>query len=975
MWTSTAVIKLVHHTNCFAHVNNKFITNFFGNNYQNNYIKLIWEDNSTILWCVNTNVSDGCIGLNSLFAQRLGILEGTAVSLTVCSAPPILNQVTISTDSEEDYDILESNILKLQSCLLDQVKILVQNQKMVIWVSPSLSINIKSRDTSILKECTEVVVLPCSVDVSGSGSNFKLPKNIQCPIEKNNVSNFMQNQKETLLKYSKKRWSHLMRAMYIAEADILKKTEIVHNCLYIPANILDANLEKSLFHLQIMNQIDESNKDNNDGTITSFYVKLKPFVLDVLPCKINIFNKYMPVIVPNNLRRKLCIQSGDIFFLDEHDKECQTPEIIQISPVIGNTDFTTDDLLNMFKTYVLSKSTEEEPLLINIMDVIDVNSERKIFCQVDFHPKSIKCALINCKTLRNCKIIANQDKVQPLETVINQESPDLDMICREVGGFNRITEHSIDILKSSIIMNACNIKSDGKNKNNILILGVVGSGKSTLASIIVKDSGLWSLKLNCRSMKGRKDTIETFQKAVRSCEMHAPSVLICDDIESIFPCEKEGSSTQDLLFYEIQANTIKSIIHESVGVFTIMTSIGLEDIHSVFKVSKGDLLFSKTFAIPELTQDERSSLLKSIIMNSLYKYDHLKSDDYYRMSLDTAGLTVRDLVDYAIKNIFKAVKYAVCHDEVLNFSPQNIKAEVDDDKSDIWEAVGGLSSTKKKLTEIIYWPLKYPGLFPKQPGAILLFGPPGTGKSLIGCAISKLTEVSFINVKGPELLSKYIGQSEQSVRNLFKRAEKKKPCVIFFDEFDSLAPRRGHDSTGVTDRVVNQLLTQLDGVEGSIKGVTVVAATSRPDLLDGALLRPGRFDTYVHCSLPDQSERLEIFKIFSATLPLANDVDLEELSNITDNYTGADIKAILSTAQLTCIEEELARNADEDNKTSMNLMITQEQLLNALKETRPSLSVQQLAFYERTYDRFVKKPSIENVLKINSSLKQRATLA
>jgi peroxin-1 len=171
-----------------------------------------------------------------------------------------------------------------------------------------------------------------------------------------------------------------------------------------------------------------------------------------------------------------------------------------------------------------------------------------------------------------------------------------------------------------------------------------------------------------------------------------------------------------------------------------------------------------------------------------------------------------------------------------------------------WSLIGGLNETKKSLNESIIWPIKYEKLYKelgmRQSAGVLLYGPSGCGKTILASALANESKLNFISVKGPELLSKYIGSSEQNVRELFRKAEKAKPCVIFFDEFESIAPKRGHDSTGVTDRVVNQLLTQLDGVE-QLDGVYLLAATSRPDLIDQALLRPGRIDNFIYIGYPN----------------------------------------------------------------------------------------------------------------------------
>lgn len=224
--------------------------------------------------------------------------------------------------------------------------------------------------------------------------------------------------------------------------------------------------------------------------------------------------------------------------------------------------------------------------------------------------------------------------------------------------------------------------------------------------------------------------------------------------------------------------------------------------------------------------------------------------------------------------------------------------------------VGGLEKTKQALRETLLWPSKYPKLFSqctiKQRCGVLLYGAPGTGKTLLAGAVAKEFALNFVSVKGPELLSKYIGASEKAVRDIFTRAQSARPCILFFDEFDSLAPRRGHDNTGVTDRVVNQLLTQLDGVE-TLQGVYVLAASSRPDLIDPALLRPGRIDIKLFCSMPDENERYEILRSLSKEVQTSVDVNLRELARPchTEHFTGADLKALLYNAQLQAVHAAL----------------------------------------------------------------------
>ena len=215
-----------------------------------------------------------------------------------------------------------------------------------------------------------------------------------------------------------------------------------------------------------------------------------------------------------------------------------------------------------------------------------------------------------------------------------------------------------------------------------------------------------------------------------------------------------------------------------------------------------------------------------------------------------------------------------------------------------------MKKAKETLKEMLIWPAIYSELFSKcpldPPSGILLFGMPGTAKTTLAISVAYESKINFISIKGPELLSKYVGNSEANIRNVFVEADSRKPCLIFFDELDSLAPKRGHDNTGVTDRVVNQLLTQLDGIE-TRKGIYVLAATSRPDLIDPALLRPGRFDKCVHCPMPSESERYEILNILINDLNVEEKIDFRFLARETENFSGADVKALLFNAQVLSI--------------------------------------------------------------------------
>lgn len=291
-------------------------------------------------------------------------------------------------------------------------------------------------------------------------------------------------------------------------------------------------------------------------------------------------------------------------------------------------------------------------------------------------------------------------------------------------------------------------------------------------------------------------------------------------------------------------------------------------------------------------------------------------------------------------------------------------------KSDVkWDDVGGLHVVRRTLKETLELPLQFAPLYERSPqrlaSGILLYGPPGCGKTLLAGAVAKECGLNFISVKGPEVLNKYIGASEQAVRDLFARGAAAAPCVVFFDEFDAIAPRRGNDSSGVTDRVVNQLLTFLDGVE-TRSGVYVMAATSRPDLVDPALLRPGRLDKQLLCGFPDADEREDILRAVAAKMPLSEGAQ-EVLPKVAraqeaELFTGADLQAILYSAQLDAIHSDLDAHAADDAKDTkdedkdpaekVELQVQPHHVMKALREARPSVSREERDRFMRIYNAF-----------------------
>jgi len=265
-----------------------------------------------------------------------------------------------------------------------------------------------------------------------------------------------------------------------------------------------------------------------------------------------------------------------------------------------------------------------------------------------------------------------------------------------------------------------------------------------------------------------------------------------------------------------------------------------------------------------------------------------------------------------------------------------------------WNEIGGLEEVKSQLVEAVEWPIKKPEIFKKMgiapPKGVLLYGPPGCGKTLLARAVATESEANFISIKGPEVFSKWVGESEKAIREVFRKARTAAPAVVFFDEFDALVPRRGmgHADSGVSERVISQLLTEMDGLV-TLEDVLVIAATNRPDILDPAVLRPGRFDRLIFVPSPDEKTRFRILEIYAKGMPLAKDIDLSRMASLTKGYSGADLEAMCREAAMI----SLRRNLEAEHVTS-------EDFKKAMDKIGPSITPDMEAWYQNVVSQFRK---------------------
>jgi transitional endoplasmic reticulum ATPase len=467
----------------------------------------------------------------------------------------------------------------------------------------------------------------------------------------------------------------------------------------------------------------------------------------------------------------------------------------------------------------------------------------------------------------------------------------------------------------------------------VLLHGPPGTGKTLLAKAVANETNanFYSISGPEIMSKFYGESEERLRDVFKEAEENAPSIIFIDEIDSIAPKREEVSGDVEkrvvsqllTLMDGIQSrgklvvigatnrpNAIDPALRRP-GRFDREIDIGIPD-----EQGRLDILLIHSRGMP-MTED--------VNLESIAKVTHgFVGADLEALSKEAAMRSLRRIlpeinleqpkIPAEILNKIKITKQDF--DEALRDVQPSAMREVLVQRPNVgWEDIGGLQQVKEELTEAIEWPLKHANLFAEAdvqpPKGILLYGPPGTGKTMIAKAVAATSEANFISIKGPELISKWVGESEKGVREVFRKARQAAPCVIFFDELDAVAPRRGGGSEGdahVTERVISQMLTELDGLE-DLKGVVVIGATNRPDIIDEALLRPGRFDRLLEVPPPDKDARKHIFQIHTKKKPLESDVNLDNLVEMTEGMTGADIAALVNAAAMSAIKEHVRQKS------------------------------------------------------------------
>ncbi len=495
----------------------------------------------------------------------------------------------------------------------------------------------------------------------------------------------------------------------------------------------------------------------------------------------------------------------------------------------------------------------------------------------------------------------------------------------------------------------------------VLLYGPPGTGKTLIARAVANESGANFFTINGPEIMSKfyGQSEENLRKTFEEAEKNAPSIIFIDEIDAI-------ASKREETHGEVERRVVSQMLTLMDGLKgrgKVIVIGATNRVDSIDPALRRPGRFDREIVIDVPDRDGRREILE-IHTRGMPKakdvnIDYLADITYGFVGADLAALA-REAAMNALRRYLPEIdpdkpiptevlqKMEVVMDDFKDaqhsIEPSALREVMIEMPKVKWEDVGGLEDVKKRLKEAVEWPLTNPELFKKMgikpPRGILLYGPPGTGKTLLAKAIANESKANFLSVKGPEVFSKWVGESEKALRNLFKKAKQASPSIIFLDEIDALAPKRGiYEGTRVTDTVVNQLLTSMDGMEG-MNDVVIIGATNRPDIIDPSFLRPGRFDEIILVGQPDIKAREEIYKIHTKDMPIAKDVDISELAEMSEGFAGADIEAVCREAAMTALRE---------NKKSKE--VKRKHFMKALGHVHPSIDEEMIDYYREIADK------------------------
>jgi len=510
----------------------------------------------------------------------------------------------------------------------------------------------------------------------------------------------------------------------------------------------------------------------------------------------------------------------------------------------------------------------------------------------------------------------------------------------------------------------------------VLLHGPPGTGKTLMAKAVANEIDAHFQTISGPEIMSKYygESEEQLREVFEDAEENAPAIIFIDELDSIASSRGEASG-------DVERRVVAQLLSlmdglEERGQVTVIAATNRVD--AIDPALRRGGRFDREIEIGVPDKDGRMEIMQ-VHTRGMPMNDGIDLEEYAENTHGFVGADLESLAREAAMNALRRIRPELDleQDEIdaevlerLQVTESDFKdalkgiqpsamREVFVEVPDVtWDDVGGLGDTKERLRETIQWPLDYPEVFEEMDlqaaKGVLMYGPPGTGKTLLAKAVANEANSNFISIKGPELLNKYVGESEKGVREVFEKARSNAPTVVFFDEIDSIATERGQRTgdSGVGERVVSQLLTELDGLE-ALEDVVVIATTNRPDLIDNALLRPGRLDRHVHVPVPDRDARERIFEVHTRNKPLADGIDLGWLADRTEGYVGADIEAVTREASMAATREFVHSVDPEEIDDSVgNVRITKAHFEHALEEVQPSVTEDVKERYEEIEQRF-----------------------
>ncbi|MFX1310661.1 MAG: CDC48 family AAA ATPase [Promethearchaeota archaeon] len=600
-----------------------------------------------------------------------------------------------------------------------------------------------------------------------------------------------------------------------------------------------------------------------------------------------------------------------------------------------------------FETFVKRK-LNNYPVTIDDYIFISIGISREItFKVISLKPNGVS-------------IIKPDTNLHISEHVTEDEEKSGDYVTyEEVGGLDREIQRVREMVELPLRHPSLFKRLGIDPPKGVLLRGPPGCGKTLLARAVANESEAHFISINGPEIMSKfyGESEKKLRKLFDEAEEKSPSIIFIDELDAIAPKretvtgEVERRVVAQLLalmdglhgrgrVIVIGATNRPNSLDEALrrpGRFDREIEIKVPNEkgrREIFQIHTRNMPLDKKISLKEFANithgfvgADISAVCREAAMSALRRY--LPQIDLESEIIDPELL---EQIEVKKEDFDEAMK------EVLPSGIREVFVEV---PNVTWSQIGGLDELKQKLIEAVDWPLSHPAIFERMgilpPKGILLYGPPGCGKTLLGRAVANESKANFISIKGPELLSKYVGESEKAIREVFRKAKMAAPCIIFFDEFDSIAPSRGRytSDSGVSEKVLSQFLTELDGLEIN-RDIVVIAATNRPDILDPALIRPGRIDRILLVPAPEEKGREEILKIFTKNMPISSDVNLEEINKKLKGYSGADIETLCREAAMIALRENIRARK-----------VTSEHFKLARESINPTISPEIIKWYEQ----------------------------